>query len=111
MAVSWITTDEVATAIGLEPAAGEDSAFLESVTAAAQDWAFDQRKAAGYVDPVDVVPSPRVKAGTVLYAVALYRERGSVDSFASFSEMPTSAPFGSMAQINRLLGLRRPVVA
>ena len=109
MTVSWITTSDVEEALGLEP--GDDSAYLETVTDAAQEWAFQTRAAFGYEDDPEQVPNTRVKVGTVLYAVALYRERGSVDSFASFSEMPTPGPVGTMTQINRLLGLRRPVIA
>jgi hypothetical protein len=44
-----------------------------------------------------------------LYASALYRERGSVDSYQSFQDMSTVAPIGSMGQILKLLGCNRPV--
>jgi hypothetical protein len=46
-----------------------------------------------------------------MFAGGLYRERGSVDSFASFEQMGTPVPFGSNGQINRLLGVNRSQVA
>lgn len=111
MAVAWITVAEVKNAVGLDPWADTDDGYLTTVTAAAQECAFDMRAAAGYTDDEEEVPSERVKAGTLLYAAALYRERGSVDSYASFSEMPNIAPFGTLAQVKRLLGLSRPRIA
>jgi hypothetical protein len=46
-----------------------------------------------------------------MYAAVLYRERGSVDSFASFEGMGVPTPYGSNGQINRLLGINRSQVA
>jgi hypothetical protein len=46
-----------------------------------------------------------------MYAASLYRERGAVDSFASFDSMGSPTPFGSMGQIMRLLGVNRSQVA
>ena len=111
MAVTWITVEEVKVALGIDPATDTDDAYLETVTDAAQEWAFDVRAANGYVDDPEEVPSTRVAMGTILYAVTLYRERGSVDSYASFQEMPNPAPFGQDRQIRRLLGLPRQRVA
>jgi hypothetical protein len=49
--------------------------------------------------------------GATLYAVALWRERASTDSYPSFEDM-ASAPFptGSNGQIRRLLGIGRAAV-
>jgi hypothetical protein len=49
--------------------------------------------------------------GQSMLAGALYRERGSVDSFASFEAMNIPGNVGSMGQINRLLGVNRSQVA
>jgi hypothetical protein len=46
-----------------------------------------------------------------MLAASYYRERGSVDSFASFQDMAITAPTGTMGQIMRLLGIRRSQVA
>lgn len=111
MPVTWITTTDVSDALGTPPSGESDTAYLETCTAAAQTWAYQARAAAGYDDDQDQAPDDRVKLGAVLMAVSLYRERGSVDSFQSFDAMPTVVPFGSMGQILRMLGLRRPRVA
>jgi hypothetical protein len=67
---------------------------------------------AGYQgESLSSVPSSAVKLGTIMYAASLYRERGSVDSFASFQELGSPTPTGSMGQIMRLLGIRRSQVA
>lgn len=110
--MAWITTGDVVDALGTPaPTAPGDVAHLERVTDAACGWAFDRRAAAGYTDDPNVVPSARVAAGTVAYAVALWRERGTVDSFASFEQMggPVVVPGGSHATVLRLLGIPRPV--
>jgi hypothetical protein len=57
------------------------------------------------------VPDAAVKAGVVLMAASLYRERGSIDSFQSFQDMTVSAPVASMGRINQLLGIKRSQVA
>jgi hypothetical protein len=110
--VTWITVDDVAAAAGVKPAAVADDAWLATVTDAANAWAFRMRQASGYVDDPNVAPGPDAAAGTTLYGLALYRERGAVDGYAGFSELGTTAPTGgTLGQINRLLGIRKPVVA
>jgi hypothetical protein len=106
--VVWITVDDVIVALGPSSAPAVDDGWLVMITDAANQWAYRKRYEANYVDDPDVVPSSDVKLGTVLYAVALYRERASTDSFSSFSELDGGngfATFGSMGQIKRLLGI------
>lgn len=105
--VTWIDDTAVIEFLG----SADDQDWLDVCVEAANDWAFDRRKAAGYVDIPDAAPSPRASAGTVLYAAALYREKGSVDTFASFSEIPLQPPVGTLGRIKQLLGIERPAVA
>ena len=105
--VTWITDADVEDVIGVVA----DLAFLTMVTDAANDWAWRRRYEAGYKDNPTVAPGSSAKLGTVMYAVALYREKGSVDSFQSFQQMPMVAPTGTMGQILRLLGIGKPRVA
>jgi hypothetical protein len=107
---TWIAKAAVEIALGFAPT-GDDATYLTTCTAAANDWAFRRRKAAGYFDSLTTSPSGSVTLGTTLYAVALYRERGSVDSFASFQDMTITAAPGTMGQIMRLLGINRSQVA
>ena len=109
----WVTPEDVAVALGVPPSTPTDEAWLTECVDAANVWCFERRLAAGYVDDADVVPSSRVKQGTVQFAVAQYRLRGTVDSFPSYEQfaLPTVAPGGSMGDVNRLLGIPRPAVA
>jgi len=105
--VTWIDPDDVETAVGQVT----DTDWLDLVTAAANDWAYRRRFEAGYMDNPTVAPGAAAKQGTILYAVALYREKGAVDSFASFEAMPMPQMTGNMGQILRLLGVGKPRVA
>jgi len=46
-----------------------------------------------------------------MYAAALYRQRGSIDQFASFSDMTTAPTTGLSPIIKQLAGIPRPAVA
>lgn len=109
--VHWIQDSDVIGFLGVEPATEDDEDYLSTCTDAANEWAYRRRASAGYSDLPNAVPGPDAKLGTILYAASLYRERGSIDSYQSFQELPTIAPVGSMGQILRLLGLNRPQVA
>lgn len=105
---TWITDTDVEGFLGVSPASQLDADYLTQSTAAGNDWAYRRRAAAGYDDWADVLPSADVFLGTVLYAAALYRERGSVDSYASFSDMAPIAPIGTNMRVLQLLGLNKP---
>ena len=108
---SWIASSDVLAWLGISVATANDTAFVGSCTDAANAFAFRRRKEAGYFDSLTTVPGADVKLGTTMLAGALYRERGSVDSFASFEAMNIPGTVGSMGQINRLLGVNRSQVA
>ena len=108
---TWIVAADVLAWLGISVATANDTAFVGSCTDAANAFAFRRRKEAGYFDSLTTVPGADVKLGTTMLAGALYRERGSVDSFASFEAMNIPGSVGSMGQINRLLGVNRSQVA
>jgi hypothetical protein len=108
---TWIANADVVEWLGIATATANDTAFITSCVSAANAYAFRRRREAGYFDSLTTVPGGDVKLGTVMFAGGLYRERGSVDSFASFEQMGTPVPFGSNGQINRLLGVNRSQVA
>ena len=109
---SWIVAADVLSWLGISVATANDTTFVGVCTDAANAWAYKARKMAGYqAESLSTAPSSAVKLGTIMYAGALYRERGSVDSFASFNELGAPTPVGSMGQIMRLLGIRRSQVA
>lgn len=108
---TWIISADVLAWLGISVATANDTTFVGACTDAANAFAFRRRKESGYFDSLTTVPSADVKLGTIMYAGSLYRERGSVDSFQSFSDMAVTAPMGSMGQIMRLLGVNRSQVA
>jgi hypothetical protein len=108
--VTWVDDNDVKEWLGIATATANDTAFIDTCVEAANSYAFRVRYEAGYKDNPVVVPDPSAKLGTIMYAGTLYRERGSVDSFASFDQLGTAAPFGSMGRIKQLLGVGRPQV-
>ena len=108
---TWITVADLTEFLGISGATANDTAFMTSSVNASNSWSFKRRNQAGYHDSLTTVPDAAVKAGVVLMAGSLYRERGSIDSFASFQDMSISAPVASMGRINQLLGIKRSQVA
>jgi hypothetical protein len=107
---TWISSANVTEWLGISSATANDTAFITKCVNAANAYASRVRREAGYFDSLSSVPSNDVLLGTIMYAGTLYRERGSVDSFASFDQLGTAAPFGSMGRIKQLLGVGRPQV-
>ena len=108
---TWVNAASVISWLGIAAATANDTAFITSATAAANQFAYRRRKESGYFDSLTTSPGDDVSLGTTMYAASLYRERGAVDSFASFDSMGSPTPFGSMGQIMRLLGVNRSQVA
>ena len=108
---TWASDQDVLDWLGIDPATPNDEAFVTVATNAANAFAFRRRRESGYFDSLTTVPGPDVLLGTIMYGATLYRERGSVDSFASFDQMGGAVPFGSHGQINKLLGVNRAQVA
>ena len=107
---TWITSDDVTEFLGISVATANDTAYIATCVSAANVFAYRRRAEAGYHDNADASPNGAVTLGTTLYAASLYRERGSVDSFASFDQMGGATPFGSFGRILQLLGINRPQV-
>jgi len=106
--ISWVTVDEVTDALGV-PVSDPD--HLQRCVDAANAFCYRRRQQAGYSDLQDVSPGPDASMAVIIYATTLYRERGAVDSFASFSEFQVGViPTSSMGQILRLLGVPKPAV-
>ena len=108
---TWIIDADVIAWLGIASATANDEAFITTATAAANAFAYRRRRESGYFDDPTTSPGADVSLGTIMLAGTLYRERGSVDSFASFEGMGNPVPYGSMGQINRLLGVGRSQVA
>ena len=110
--VTWIVAADVLAWLGIDTATANDTAFVTTCVNASNAWCYRKRREAGYIDSMSTVPSADVKLGAVMYAATLYRERGSVDSFASFDSMAIGAsPSATLGRIMQLLGCGRAQVA
>ena len=110
--VSWIVANDVLAWLGIDTATANDTAFVTTCVNASNAWCYRKRREAGYIDSASTVPSADVKLGATMYAATLYRERGSVDSFASFDSMAIGAsPSATLGRIMQLLGCGRAQVA
>lgn len=110
---TWATKADVEDWLGFTATVpSSDNDLLVIAVAAANAYAYRKRQEAGYFDSsLSVAPSQDVLLGTIMFAGALYRERGSIDQYASFDPLATGTPTGgSMGQIMRLLGVNRPAV-
>ena len=108
---TWVTAANLEDWIGIGTATAADAAFLPVCAAAASQFCWRRRMEAGYVDSLTTVPSQDVFLGTQMYGGALYRQRGSVDQFASFQNMGVTPVMGLNGMIRQLLGIDRPQVA
>jgi len=108
---TWASDQDVLDWLGIDPATANDEAFITVATNAGNAFAYRRRRESGYFDSLTTVPGPDVLLGTIMMGAALYRERGSVDSYASFDQMGGQVPFGTHGQINKLLGVNRAQVA
>lgn len=106
---TWITATDLEDWLGIGTATTLDQAFLTQCAAAANQFCYRRRAEASYFDSLTVAPNSAAKLGTIQYAGALYRSRGSIgDSFASFDGMGNTAYTGLSAIVKQLLGIDRP---
>jgi hypothetical protein len=108
---TWITANDISDWLYVATATAADQSFLTICAAAANQFAYRRRQESGYFDSLTTVPSQDVKLGTVMYGGGLYRQRGSVDAFASFNEMGSQPPMALSGMVKQLLGIERPQVA
>jgi hypothetical protein len=108
---TWITATQIEDWLGIGTATTLDATFLTACAAAVNQMAFRRRFEAGYFDSPTTSPSADVTLGTIMWGGALYRARGSIDTFASFNDMGTAPTVGLSPMIKQLLGIDRPQVA
>ena len=107
---TWVTGPQIATYLGITTA-GDETAFLVQCAAAANAFCFRRRQESGYIDSLTTSPGGDVTLGTLMMGSAYYRQRGSVDQFASFTDMGTAPVVGLSGIVKQLLGINRPQVA
>jgi hypothetical protein len=109
---SWTTSALVLSALGIDVATANDTAYIAKCVSASNYWCFNKRREAGYTDSASTVPNGAVELASTLYAMQLYRERGtSGDAYAGFDGMGNLALPVNLARIMQLLGCGRAQVA
>lgn len=109
---TWISAADVTAWLNIPAVSANDTALVTLAAASSNAFCFRRRVEAGYVDSLTTVPSQDVKLGTIMYAGALYRARGSLgDAFATFDGMGTAPMVGMAPMVKQLLGIDRPQVA
>ena len=112
VSVTWITSADVLSWLGIDVATANDTAFITVCVNASNAWCFRKRREAGYTDPTASAPSADVKLGAIMYAATLYRERGtSGDSYGGFDGMGNLPMPVTLHRIMQLLGCGRAQVA
>ena len=107
---TWVTGPQIATYLGITTA-GDETAFLVQVASAANNFCYRRRQESGYTDSLTTSPGGDITLGTLMYGSALYRQRGAVDQFASFTDMASAPVVGLSGIVKQLLGISRPQVA
>ena len=107
---TWITGPQIETYLGITTS-GDETAFLVQCAAAANAFCFRRRQESGYIDSLTTSPGGDVTLGTLMMGSAYYRQRGSVDQFASFTDMASAPVVGLSGIVKQLLGINRPQVA
>ena len=109
---TWVNANDVTAWLNITVASANDTALITTAAAAASQFCWRRRMEAGYFDSLTTVPSQDVKLGTIMYAGALYRARGSLcDAFATFDGMGSNPMIGMGPMVKQLLGIDRPQVA
>lgn len=109
---TWVTSAQVQLYLALTSPTADETTFLAQCVSAANQVAYRRRQEAGYFDSLSTSPSGDCTLGTIMLASAYYRQRGSIDQFASFDSMGqaiTTNAFSPM--VKQLLGVDRPAVA
>ena len=110
---TWVTVAACETYLGVDIAdPSDDYTLLTQARNAANDFCYRRRQEAGYADSLSVSPGHDATLGTLMYAAALWRSRGSTqDTFATFDNMGQASVSAMTPVIKQLLGIDRPQVA
>jgi hypothetical protein len=109
---TWVTSAQVQLWLGLTSLTADESTFLAQCVSAGNQVAYRRRQEAGYFDALATSPSGDCTLGTIMLAGAYYRQRGSIDQFASFDSMGQAITTNAFTpMVKQLLGIDRPAVA
>lgn len=110
---TWTSVADLITYLGVTiDNPSDDYTLATQARNAANDFCYRRRQESGYFDSLTTSPGHDATLGTLMYAAALWRSRGSVqDTFATFDNMGTGNVNAMTPVIKQLLGIDRPQVA
>ena len=110
---TWVTTAELITYLGVTiDNPSDDFTLATQARNAGNDFCYRRRQESGYFDSLTTSPGHDVTLGTLMYAAALWRSRGSVqETFSTFDQMGGGSVNAMTPVIKQLLGIDRPQVA
>lgn len=110
---SWITAAQLVTYLGVSITDPSDDYTLVTQAASAGNlFCYRRRQEAGYFDSLTTAPGGDATLGTLMYAAALWRARGSTETvFASFDQMGAPSQLSLTPIVKQLLGIPRPAAA
>jgi hypothetical protein len=109
---TWVTSAQVQLWLGLTSPSADETTFLAQCVSAGNQVAYRRRQEASYFDSLSTSPSGDVTLGTIMLAGAYFRQRGSIDQFASFDAMGQAITTNAFTpMVKQLLGIDRPAVA
>ena len=110
---TWISVADLVTYLGvtiINPS--DDYTLATQSTNAANMFCYRRRQESSYKDSLSVSPGTDATLGTLMYAAALWRSRGSIETaYASFDTMGTPTQQSLTPIVKQLLGIPRPAVA
>lgn len=113
-APTWITVGQLITYLGVSITnPSDDYTLAQQATNASNDFCWRRRQESGYAgDTLGSSPGHDVTLATLMYAAALWRSRGSVESmYATFDGMGSATQQSLTPIVKQLLGIPRPAVA
>jgi hypothetical protein len=110
---TWVTSANVQLWLGLpSPLSADETTFLAQCVSAGNQVAYRRRQEAGYFDSLSTSPSGDCTLATIMLSGAYFRQRGSIDQFASFDSMGQAITTNAFTpMVKQLLGIDRPAVA
>jgi hypothetical protein len=110
---TWVSSANVQLWLGLpSPLSADETTFLAQCVSAGNQVAYRRRQEAGYYDSLSTSPSGDCTLGTIMLCGAYFRQRGSIDQFASFDAMGQAITTNAFTpMVKQLLGIDRPQVA
>jgi hypothetical protein len=110
---TWVTVAELITYLGVTITnPSDDYTLATQARAAGNDFCYRRRQESGYFDSLTTSPGHDVTLGTLMYAAALWRSRGSIENaYAAFDTMGTPTQQSLTPIVKQLLGIPRPAVA